>query len=451
MFNVRQIRNDYYYVGGNDRRLELFENVYPIPDGVSYNSYLLIDEKTVLLDTVDAAIGHQFLQNIEHVLNGRTLDYVIVNHMEPDHCATLSDIIVRYPHVKVIGNQTTIRMMKQFFDFDVEKHAMIVKEGDQLETGHHLLNFVMTPMVHWPEVMMTFDSKDNILFSADAFGTFGALHGHLFTSEMDIDESFWNEARRYYTNIVGKYGVQVKNALKKASQFDISLICPLHGPIWDEDLSLMIEHTSLWAQYKPENKGVLIAYGSIYGGTANAAEILANLLSQKGVQHIKVYDVSKTDPSYILAEAFKYSHIVFASASYNAGLFTPMQNLLIEIKEHLLQNRTCALIENGTWAPSAKKTMKSILDSLKGWNFIDENITIRSRMKESDYEKIEQLADAIINDMNHTQEEKQEDISPKRKWRCKICGYEYIGTELPDDFICPLCKHPASDFEEVKE
>lgn len=448
MFNVRQISDDFYYVGGNDRRLELFENVYPVPDGVSYNSYLLVDDKTVLLDTADAAIGHQFLENVEHVLDGRTLDYVVVNHMEPDHCATLCDIVVRYPDVKIVGNTMTFRMMKQFFDFDVDSHAIVVKEGDTLETGHHVLNFVTTPMVHWPEVMMTYDSTTGILFSADAFGTFGALHGNLLTSEMDLDESFWDEARRYYTNIVGKYGVQVTNALKKASTLDISMLCPLHGPIWDEDINLMVEHTASWAAYKPEVKGVMIAYGSIYGGTANAAEILASKLSEKGIHNIKVYDVSKTDPSYILSESFKYSHLVFASASYNAGLFTPMQNLLIEIKEHLLQNRTCVLIENGTWAPSAKKTMKAILEPLS-WNYIGEELTIKSRMKNVDFEKIEALADVIVEDMNKEHQVKEE--APVRKWRCKICGYEYSGEELPENFICPLCKHPASDFEEITE
>ena len=368
--------------------------------------------------------------------------------MEPDHCATLCDIVVRYPDVKIVGNTMTFRMMKQFFDFDVDSYARVVKEGDTLETGHHVLSFVTTPMVHWPEVMMTYDSTTGILFSADAFGTFGALHGNLFTSEMDLDESFWNEARRYYTNIVGKYGVQVTNALKKASTLDISMLCPLHGPIWDEDISLMVEHTACWASYKPEVKGVMIAYGSIYGGTANAAEILASKLSEKGIHNIKVYDVSKTDPSYILSESFKYSHLVFASASYNAGLFTPMQNLLIEIKEHLLQNRTCVLIENGTWAPSAKKTMKAILEPLS-WNYIGEELTIKSRMKNADYEKIEALADIIVDDMNKEHHIKEE--APVRKWRCKICGYEYSGEELPENFICPLCKHPASDFEEITE
>lgn len=449
MFNVRQISDDYYYVGGNDRRLELFENVYPIPDGVSYNSYLLLDNKTVLLDTADASISKQFIENVEHVLEGRPLDYVIVDHMEPDHCATLSDIINLYPDVTLVVNNMTLRMIKQFFDFDTEDRVMIVKEGDTLNTGHHVLHFVLTPMVHWPEVMMTYDSNTGILFSADAFGTFGALHGNLFTSEMDLDESFWNEARRYYTNIVGKYGVQVSNALKKAHKLDIKLICPLHGPIWDEDIDVMIEHTASWAEYKPEVKGVLIAYGSIYGGTANAAEILANQLSQKGIHNIKVYDVSKTDPSYILAEAFKYSHLVFASASYNAGLFTPMQTLLTEIKEHQLQNRTCVLIENGTWAPSAKKTMKTILEPLKTWNYIGEEITIKSRVKDNDYDKILALSDAIVESM--TEVSKEESPIAHRRWRCKVCGYEFIGDELPDNFICPLCKHPASDFEEITE
>lgn len=399
-YNVRKINDDYWYVGGNDRRLELFENVYPIPYGVSYNSYLLMDDKTVLFDTVDAAIGTKFFDNIEHVLDGRSLDYVIVNHMEPDHCATLGDLILHYPNVKVVTNKQVVTMIKQFFNFDIDSRAVLVDEGDTFTAGKHTLTFVKAPMVHWPEVMMTYDITDQILFSADAFGTFGALEGNVFSSETRIDEAFWDEARRYYTNIVGKYGPQVTNVLNKASQIDIKMICPLHGPIWDQDLNLMIEHTAKWAGYEPEVKGVMIAYGTIYGGTGDAAEVLANELSQLGVKNIKVYDTSKTDPSYILSDAFKYSHLVFASSSYNAGLFTSMQNLLHDIVEHQLKNRTAAILENGTWAPSAKKTMLKILEPLKTWNIIDLNITIKSRMNMKNREAIEALAKQLADDIN---------------------------------------------------
>ena len=429
------------YIGVDDKTIDLFESQYVVPEGVSYNSYLILDEKVALMESVDVRCMQEWEKNLTEALGGRKVDYLVIQHLEPDHAGSIGRLLELYPDVTLVGNAKTFAMLPQFFDIDPDVKKLTVAEGDTLSLGSHTLTFVMAPMVLWPEVMVSYESTEKLLFSADRFGKFGALDAE--------DEEGWAcEARRYYFNIVGKYGVQVTNALKKASTLDISMLCPLHGPIWDEDINLMVEHTASWAAYKPEVKGVMIAYGSIYGGTANAAEILASKLSEKGIHNIKVYDVSKTDSSYILSESFKYSHLVFASASYNAGLFTPMQNLLIEIKEHLLQNRTCVLIENGTWAPSAKKTIKAILEPLS-WNYIGEELTIKSRMKNADYEKIEALADVIVEDMNEEHQVKEE--APVRKWRCKICGYEYSGEELPENFICPLCKHPASDFEEITE
>lgn len=448
MHCVRELNKDYVYVGASDHRIKLFENVYALTEGVSYNSYLLKDDKTVLFDTVDLAVGGLFFENLSYALAGRHLDYVVVHHMEPDHAATLGELLLRYPNIKVIGNQMTFKMMKQFFDFDVDAHAMIVKEGDTLETGHHQLSFVFAPMVHWPEVMVTYDATDKILFSADAFGSFGAIQGNLFSSERDLNYLFMDEFRRYYTNICGKYGTQVNTLLKKAEKLDIKIIASLHGVIFDDHIKEVIECYHKWANYEPEEKGVMIAYGSIYGGTENAANILANELAKLGVRNIRVFDTSTIDASTILAESFRYSHLVFACSSYNAGLFTSMQNALIEIQEHQLQNRTIALIENGTWAPSAKNTMKKLLSGLKGMTYIDPEITIKSRLKSD--EELVQLAQAIFADMNK-KEVMPEEAKPLRKWKCKVCGYVYEGDELPDTFVCPLCKQPASSFEEITE
>jgi|GEM_PF-7732 len=446
---VRKLTDDLYYVGGSDFRLELFENAYPIPDGVSYNSYVLLDDKTVLFDTCDESVASTFFANVDAVLDGRKLDYVIVNHMEPDHAATLADLVLRYPDVKIVSTKQAFTFMGQFFDFDIAVRQVIVNEGDTLETGHHTLTFVKAPMVHWPEVMVTFDTTDGLLFSADAFGSFGAIQGALLTSEKTPDDRYWDEARRYYTNIVGKYGPQVMNVLKKASRLDIKMILPLHGLIFDSHIDELLDHYIHWATYEPEEKGVMIAVGTIYDGTMNAAQILANELAKRGVTNIRIYDASKTHPSYLLSDAFRYSHLVFASASYNAGLFTSMHTFLSELQEHNMQNRSVALIQNGTWAPSALKCMKELLAPLKNITYIESDLLIKSRLKDS--EGLEAIADAIVKDMNEEKTEDVQDEKPKRKWRCKICGYEYEGDELPEDYVCPLCKHPASDFEEVTE
>lgn len=399
MHCVKKVTDDLYWIGGSDRRLALFENVYPIPRGVSYNSYVLLDEKTVLLDTVDASISGLFFENLEYVLNGRTLDYLIVNHMEPDHCAVIGDVVRRYPDVKLVCNAKTVPMLKQFFNFPVEDRTVIVKEMDTLCTGKHTFAFVMAPMVHWPEAMVSYDTVDKILFSADGFGTFGAINGNLFADEVDFERDWLDDARRYFINIVGKYGVQVQNLLKKAATLEIKMICPLHGPIWRENLGWFIEKYDTWSSYKPENQAVMIAYASIYGNTQNAAEILASKLADKGVKNIAMYDVSVTDPSVIVSESFRCSHLVFAAPSYNGGIFTKMETVLSELKAHSLQNRTVAIMENGTWAPVAGKQMREIFAGMKNIELLEEGVTIRSAVKEAQEASLEALAEKIASSL----------------------------------------------------
>lgn len=399
MHCVKKVTDDLYWIGGSDRRLALFENVYPIPRGVSYNSYVLLDEKTVLLDTVDASISGLFFENLEYVLNGRTLDYLIVNHMEPDHCAVIGDVVRRYPDVKLVCNAKTVPMLKQFFNFPVEDRTVIVKEMDTLCTGKHTFAFVMAPMVHWPEAMVSYDTVDKILFSADGFGTFGAINGNLFADEVNFERDWLDDARRYFINIVGKYGVQVQNLLKKAATLEIKMICPLHGPVWRENLGWFIEKYDTWSSYKPEDQAVMIAYASVYGNTENAAEILASKLADKGVKNIAMYDVSVTDPSVIVSESFRCSHLVFAAPSYNGGIFTKMETVLSELKAHSLQNRTVAIMENGTWAPVAGRQMREIFAGMKNIELLEEGVTIRSAVKEAQEASLEALAEKIASSL----------------------------------------------------
>ena len=399
MYCVRKITDDLTWLGANDRRLALFESAYPIPEGISYNAYLLSDEKTVLLDTADKAVAPRFLENLAHALGGRPLDYLVVNHMEPDHTATLEDVLLRHPETKVVLNQKTLSMVKQFFDFDIDARAILVKEGDTLATGRHTLTFIMAPMVHWPEVMVTYDMTDKTLFSADAFGTFGALNGSLFADEVDFERDLLPSARRYYTNIVGKYGAQVMALLNKMSSLEIKTICPLHGPIWRENIVCFIEKYQKWATWQPEEKGVVIAYASVYGHTENAADIVANALSERGVRNIVMYDVSVTDPSYVLADCFRYSHLVFAAPTYNSGLFTTMDTLLRELSAHGLRERTVALIENGTWAPQSGKHMRAILDEMKDLTILENSVTFKSSVKAPEESELRALADTIADSM----------------------------------------------------
>ena len=395
MYCIKKIKDDLFWVGGTDRRLTLFENAFPIPRGVSYNAYILKDEKTVLFDTVDNAIGDQLFENLEAVLEGRTLDYVIVNHMEPDHASTLSEVVRRYPEVKIVCNAKTVAIIKQFFDFDIDSRAVIVKENDTFCTGKHTYTFVMAPMVHWPEVMVTYDMTDKILFSADAFGTFGAMNGNIFADEVNFERDWLDDARRYYTNIVGKFGASVQTLLKKAAGLDIQMICPLHGPVWRENISWYVDKYLTWSSYAPEERAVMIAYGSIYGNTENAANILACRLADRGVRNIAVYDVSSTHPSVLVSEAFRCSHLVFASVTYNGGIFTNMERVLGDLKAHALQNRTVALMENGSWGLIAAKQMKEIISTMKNMEILEPSLSIKSSLKKGQEAEIDAIADAI--------------------------------------------------------
>ena len=361
MHNTKKLTNDLYWVGANDRRLAMFEGVYSVPTGVSYNSYLLLDDKTVLFDTVDNAVAKNFFDNVTYVLGDRTLDYIVIHHMEPDHSATLDQLVLRYPQVKIICNAKIAQMIKQFFDFDLTDRIIEVKEGDKFETGHHTLNFVFAPMVHWPEVMVSYDSTDKILFSADAFGTFGALNGAIYADEVDFDRDYLDEARRYYTNIVGKYGVQVQALLKKASNLEISMICPLHGFVWRKDIGYYIDKYDKWSSYTPEEKGVMIAYASVYGNTENASDIVSSKVRDK-------------------------------------GMFIAMDEVLRDIASHNLQNRTVGFIENGSWAPVSGKLMKEILSPLKNMNYIDNTISLKSSLKLNQEAEIDAFVDAIIKE-----------------------------------------------------
>ncbi len=398
MYCTKRITGDMVWVGADDRRLALFEGVYGVPDGVSYNSYLILDEKTILFDTVDKAVAHNFFDNVAHELAGRKLDYLVISHMEPDHAATIEDIALRYPEAKIVCNAKIRDMLARFFPTDLSDRLHLVKEGDTLSTGRHEFTFVMAPMVHWPEVMMTYDTTDKILFSADAFGSFGALNGRIFADECDFMNEYLDEARRYYTNIVGKYGPQVQSALRKAAGLEIKYVCPLHSFVWRQGFGDFLAKYDQWSSYTPEVKGVLIAYASVYGHTENAANILAAKLSDRGVK-VKMYDTSVTPASYILSDAFKYSHLVFAATTYNAGVFVTMDQLLHELVTHNLQNRKVAVIENGSWAPTSGGLMREMLSQLKGTEFIGDTLTVKSALTEGQLAELDVLADAIAADV----------------------------------------------------
>ena len=394
MHNTKKITSDLTWVGANDRRLAMFEGVYPVPRGVSYNSYLLQDEKVVLFDTVDKAVHDRFIENITYALAGKAVDYLVVQHMEPDHSSAICDLAARFPNMKIVGNSKTVAFIKQFYDIDIDARAHIVAEGDTLNIGKRTLQFFMAPMVHWPEVMVTYDAADKILFSADAFGAFGALNGALFADEVDFDRDYMDEARRYYTNIVGKYGKQTEMLLNKAGGLDIQMICPLHGFVWRKNLQSFIEKYAQWAAYQPEEKGVMIAYASIYGHTENAAEILASNLRDRGVKAV-MYDVSMIPASEILAATFRYSHLVFASATYNNGIFITMDELINDIVAHNLQNRVVGIIENGSWAPVSGGLIRQQLEKCKNMTFVEGPLTVLSSVKEAQLPDIANMADAL--------------------------------------------------------
>ena len=387
---AREIKKDIYWIGVNDRRTHIFENYWPLPKGVAYNSYIIVDEKVVVIDTIERSKMDDYVENIEQLLNGRKVDYLVINHMEPDHTGAIKALLCHYPDVKIIGNAKTFPMLKNFYG--VCENLMEVKEGDSLDLGKHKLNFYMAPMLHWPETMVTFESTEGILFSGDIFGAFGTLDGGIFDDEVDLDY-LEEEISRYYSNIVGKYGGPVQSALKKALTLDIAMICPLHGPIWREDLGWFIDKYQKWSTYTPEDHNVVVMYASIYGNTENAADVLAGRLADAGEKNVKVYDVSVTDPSYLVAEAFRCDRIVFACPTYNAGLFPKMETLLHELAAHNLQKRKVAVLENGTWASTAGKQMKEILSGMKDMEIYEETVTVKSALKEDQLAQLDKIVE----------------------------------------------------------
>ena len=401
MHCVRKVTEDLFWVGGNDKRLHLFENIHPIEDGVSYNSYLLLDEKTVLFDTADWSVGRQFIENVEYVLDGRKLDYMVINHMEPDHCASMEEIILRYPDVKIVSTEKALMLMHQF-NYTVDENFIQVAEGDTMSFGKHNVVFVEAPMVHWPEAMVTFDTTDGVLFSADAFGSFKSLDGALFADEVDFDGEWINEARRYYTNIVGKYGPEVMDLLKKAQTIDIKIICPLHGPVWRKDIGYILDKYIHWATYTPEEKGVLLCYASMYGNTENAAHILATKLHEKGMHNVHMYDVSKTHVSYLIGEAFKYSHLALLSVTYNLNVFPAMENFVQDMKRLNLQKRVVAVVESGSWAPQASVLINETLDEMKQMTVLNEEVSVLSSVSKMTESELDSLADSIIESMSQS-------------------------------------------------
>lgn len=387
---------DIIYVGVDDTTLDLFEGQYVVPEGMSYNSYIIMDEKVAVMDAVDKAKIAEWLGNVEDALAGRQPDYLVISHMEPDHSAGVAAFAAKYPEVIVVGNVKIFDMFRNFYGAELP-NKLLVKEGDKLSLGEHELTFYSAPMVHWPEVMVTYDAADKVLFSADAFGSFKSLDGNLFNDEVNYERDWLDEARRYYTNIVGKYGTMVQNALKKLSALDISLICPLHGLIWRSDFSFLLEKYDKWSRYEEESCGVVIIYGSIYGHTENAAEVLATMLSEKGVKDVRVYDSSKTHVSTLISEIFRVKNVVLASSTYNAETYTPMKNLVADMKALAVQNKNFAVIENGSWAPYAKTQMTETLSALKNCTFEEVSLTIRSALKEEQLSALETLAQSLAD------------------------------------------------------
>ena len=397
MENIRNITDDLIYIGCSDRKLSLFESVYPVPDGVSYNSYLLKDDKTVLFDSVDKACDIQFFENLEGALENRKLDYFVIHHLEPDHSALIKEVIRRYEDVQIVTTQKALNMINQFFEIN-DLNVKVVKEGDTLETGKHKFGFYMAPMVHWPEVMVSFDEKDGILFSADAFGSFGAINGNLFDDEVEFS-SLIPEYSRYYTNIVGKYGLQVTGLLNKAKNLPVKMVCPLHGLILRQHIDEIVEKYTAWASYTPTVKSALLLYASVYGNTQNMAEIIASKLSKAGVKNIKMHDVSVTNHSDIVSDVFNYSHVVLLSTTYNNNIFVNMENLIREIVNHNIQNRTFAIVENGSWAPVSGDLMKKELETIKNTKFIENKLTIKSAPKTLQKDEIDTFAKTIADDI----------------------------------------------------
>jgi flavorubredoxin len=381
------IANGIQYIGVDDKELDLFESQYIVPHGMAYNSYVIFDEKIVVMDTVDARASTQWLENLRSALAGKTPDYLVISHMEPDHAGTIGELVDAYPNITLVGNGKTFSMLPNFFQLD-GVNTLTVKEGDTLSLGQHTLQFLLAPMVHWPEVMVTYEQSTKTLFSADAFGKFGTL---------DTEEDWACEARRYYFNIVGKYGMQVQSLLKKVAALEVYTICPLHGPVLKEDLGFYIGKYQIWSSYQPEDKGVLVAYASIHGHTAQAAQQFAEDLRQMGVEHVATTDLTREDLAEAVEDAFRYDRLVLAASSYDAGVFPPMEHFLLKLKAKNFQNRTVALIENGSWGPTAAKTMKGYLEGMKNLTILEPVVTIRSALNEDSSAKLHQLAETVKN------------------------------------------------------
>jgi len=439
---MKLIKDDIFYIGVNDHQLDLFEGQYIVPNGMAYNSYVIKDELIAIFDTVEKNFKEEWLNNLKEVLGDQKPTYLIVQHMEPDHSGNLLEFLKLYPETFVLGNVQTFKMISQFFDEEI-KHKLVVNDGDSINLGKHTLKFLSAPMVHWPEVMMTVDLESKTLFSADAFGKFGAL---------DVEEEWACEARRYYFGIVGKYGAQVQNILKKAGNFEIETICPLHGPVLKENLGFYLNLYNTWSSYKSETDGVAIFYTSVYGHTKEAAELLAETLKKKGCPKVAITDLAREDMAEAVEDAFRYPKVVFATTTYNMSIFPFMKTFIDHLVEHNFQNKTVGLIENGTWAPNAAKVMKEMLKDAKNLMILEPEVRLLSKMTEESRNSISELADKLMEPSQYMGG-KEEEIKPKKKhhFACKICGFviERDEEELPKDFICPICKHPASDFEKI--
>ncbi|MBR4669597.1 MAG: FprA family A-type flavoprotein [Butyrivibrio sp.] len=397
MIGIKKVTEDIFWIGGSDRRLARFENIFPIPEGVSYNSYYVADEKNVVFDTADVTVADQYIENLQEALSGKKLDYLVVLHMEPDHCALISRVVELYPDVTVVGAAKTFEFMGQFFPESAGYNKLEVKEGDTLSTGKHTFSFVAAPMVHWPEVLMAYDAASKALFSADAFGTFGALDGGIFADEYNFEEKFLDSARRYYANIVGKYGAQVQAVLKKAAGLDIQMILSLHGPVWRKDLSWFLDKYQKWSTCTPETDDILIVYGSLYGHTASAAEAVASKVREKSGKNVRVYDASGTDVSYLIGEVWKCAKVVIMCPTYNGGIYPPVGEFINDMVALGVQNRTFALAQNGTWAPVTVKLMTDKLSLLKNVNILEQTLTIKSALHAKDMSDVEAFAEAVAN------------------------------------------------------
>ena len=439
---MKLIKDDIYYIGVDDHQLDLFEGQYIVPNGMAYNSYVIKDELIAIFDTVEKHFKDEWFANLKEALGNEKPTYLIVQHMEPDHSANLMEFLKEYPDTFIVTTAQSFKMISQFFGEEI-KRKIVVSEGDSLNLGKHVLKFIPAPMVHWPEVMVTYDMTAKVLFSADAFGKFGAL---------DHDEDWACEARRYYFGIVGKYGFQVQNLLKKVANFELETICPLHGPVLKKDLNYYLNLYDIWSSYQSETDGVAIFYTSVYGHTKEAAELLAETLKTKGCPKVAIADLARDDMAECVEDAFRYPRVVFATTTYNMSIFPFMKTFLDDLVEQNFQNKTVALIENGTWAPNAAKVMKEMLGKAKNIKLVEPEIRILSAISQENREQINKLADELLKPSEFLAKPKEEvKVIKKHHFACKICGFvvEIEGEELPKDFVCPICKHPASDFEKI--